>query len=137
MCPAPPTPATWVDSHRPDPDRGWLHDAIRAVEAEQARTADTPMYRMTLAPEAGLDLHLKDESAHPTGSLKHRLASSLILYGLVNGWIGPRTTLVEASSGSTGVSEAYFARLLGLPFVAVLPRGTSPDKVDLIAAAGG
>jgi cysteine synthase A len=132
-----PTAASWVDSHRPDPHRGWVHDAIRAVEAEQARTADTPIYRMTLTPDVGIDVHLKDESAHPTGSLKHRLASSLILYGLVNGWIGQRTTLVEASSGSTAVSEAYFARLLGLPFIAVLPRGTSAEKIDLIAAEGG
>ena len=51
----------------------------------------------------------------PTGSLKHRLARSLVLYGLCNNWIGEDTTLVEASSGSTAVSEAYFAGLLGLP----------------------
>ena len=36
-------------------------------------------------------------SPHPTGSLKHRLARSLFLYGLCNGWIGPQTTIVEAS----------------------------------------
>ena len=66
---------------------------------------------------------------HPTGSLKHRLARSLFLYGLCNGWIGPEsTTIVEASSGSTAVSEAYFARLLGLPFVAVMPASTSPRR---------
>ena len=35
----------------------------------------------------GIDLYLKDESTHPTGSLKHRLARSLFLYGLCNGWI--------------------------------------------------
>ena len=55
---------------------------------------------------------------HPTGSLKHRLARSLFLYGLCNNWIGEQTTVVEASSGSTAVSEAYFARFLGLPFIA-------------------
>ena len=42
------------------------------------------------------------------GSLKHRLARSLFLYGLCNGWIGPRTTIVEASSGSTAVSRGLF-----------------------------
>nr|WP_218848885.1 PLP-dependent cysteine synthase family protein [Nocardioides perillae] len=86
---------------------------------------------------AGLDLYLKDESVHPTGSLKHRLARSLFLYGLCNGWIREGTTLVEASSGSTAVSEAFFARLLGLPFVAVVPRSTSPEKVALIEWHGG
>jgi cysteine synthase A len=85
----------------------------------------------------GVDLYLKDESVHPTGSLKHRLARSLFLYGLCNGWIGPDTTIVEASSGSTAVSEAYFARLLGLPFVAVMPASTSPSKIALIEFHGG
>jgi cysteine synthase A len=46
-------------------------------------------------------------------------------------------TIVEASSGSTAVSEAYFARMLGLPFVAVMPASTSPEKVALIEFAGG
>ena len=45
--------------------------------------------------------------------------------------------MVEASSGSTAISEAYFARLLGLPFVAVMPRGTSPQKIAAIEFQGG
>jgi fumarylpyruvate hydrolase len=45
--------------------------------------------------------------------------------------------VVEASSGSTAVSEAYFARLLGLPFVAVMPRSTSPEKIAQIEFHGG
>jgi len=82
-------------------------------------------------------LYLKDESTHPTGSLKHRLARSLFLHALCNGWIGPRTTIIEASSGSTAVSEAYFARMLGLRFIAVMPRSTSAEKVREIAFHGG
>lgn len=45
--------------------------------------------------------------------------------------------MVEASSGSTAVSEAYFAALLGLPFVAVMPAGTSASKVAPIENHGG
>ena len=81
--------------------------------------------------------HLKDETTHLTGSLKHRLARSLFLYALCNGRIGPDSTLVEASSGSTAVSEAYFARLLGLRFVAVMPRTTTLEKQAEIASNGG
>jgi threonine dehydratase len=73
---------------------------------------------------------------HPIGSLKHRLARSLFLYALVNGRIVEGTTVVEASSGSTAGSEAYFARLIGVPFVAVLPRVTSPEKIALIERYG-
>src|SRR5207245_4018716 len=65
-----------------------------------------------------------------TGSLKHRLARSLFLYAICNGWVTEGTTVVEASSGSTAVSEAYFAKLLGLDFVAVMPASTSPQKIE-------
>ena len=118
-------------------DRGWVLEALRRLDAEYDRTADTHLHQFPLPASFGVDLYVKDESAHPTGSLKHRLARSLILYGLCNGWITEGTTLVEASSGSTAVSEAYFARLLDLPFVAVLPRSTSQQKVDLIEVQGG
>jgi cysteine synthase A len=80
---------------------------------------------------------LKDESTHPTGNLKHRLARSLFLYALCNEWIGPGTTVIESSSGSTAVSEAYFAKLLGLKFIAVVPRATAEPKLEAIRFQGG
>ena len=120
-----------------DAERAWLHEAIRKVEADANRSADTHLHVFPLPADWDVELYLKDESVHPTGSLKHRLARSLFLYALCNGWIGPETTIIEASSGSTAVSEAYFARLLGLPFVAVMPRSTSPEKIALIEFQGG
>ncbi|MFN3377219.1 MAG: PLP-dependent cysteine synthase family protein [Burkholderiaceae bacterium] len=117
----------------------WLHEAIARIEADYQRSADTHLIPLRLPGFAaqGIDLYLKDESTHPTGSLKHRLARSLFLYALCNGWVREGSTIVEASSGSTAVSEAYFARLLGLPFVAVMPRSTSAEKVALIEFHGG
>jgi len=117
----------------------WLDSAILRIEADYQRSADTHLIPLRLPgfAAAGIDLYLKDESTHPTGSLKHRLARSLFLYALCNGWIREGTTIVEASSGSTAVSEAYFARLLGLPFIAVMPRSTSPEKVTQIEFHGG
>ena len=119
------------------PDRAWVREAVRIIEADANRSADTHLHLFPLPLEWGIDLYLKDESVHPTGSLKHRLARSLLLYGLVNGQIGPNTTLVEASSGSTAVSEAHFARMLGLDFVTVVPASTSQEKIDLIEFYGG
>ncbi|WP_087132213.1 PLP-dependent cysteine synthase family protein [Microbacterium esteraromaticum] len=115
----------------------WVSSAIRVLEADANRSADTHLHLFPLPAEWGIDLYLKDESVHPTGSLKHRLARSLILYGLVNGLIGEHTTLVESSSGSTAVSEAYFARMLGLKFITVVPQSTSQEKIDLIEFYGG
>ena len=127
-----------ADRHRP---RGWSEEALRLIEADSRRSADTHLLRYPLpsgwCERAGVALYLKDESTHITGSLKHRLARSLFLYGLCNGWITEGTTIVEASSGSTAVSEAYFAAMLGLPFVAVMPASTSRAKVALIERFGG
>jgi cysteine synthase len=117
--------------------RNWLDEAIGKVEADANRSADTHLVPLTLPSYPGIDLYLKDESTHPTGSLKHRLARSLFLYALCNGWIVEGTTVIEASSGSTAVSEAYFARMLGLPFVAVMPCSTSEEKIALIEREGG
>jgi cysteine synthase len=116
--------------------RAWVHEAIRRVEADANRSADTHLHVFPMPADWGVQVYLKDESVHPTGSLKHRLARSLFLYALVNGQIVEGTTVVEASSGSTAVSEAYFARLIGVPFVAVLPRATSPEKIGLIERYG-
>lgn len=119
------------------PERRWAVEAVARIAAEFNRSADTHLIRLPLAGLPGIDLYLKDESTHPTGSLKHRLARSLFLYGIVNGSIGEGTTIVEASSGSTAISEAYFARLLGLPFIAVLPETTAARKIAEIAFLGG
>jgi cysteine synthase len=126
-----------ADGRQRSGSRDWSNEAIRRIEADANRSADTHLHSFPLPIDWGIDLYLKDESVHPTGSLKHRLARSLFLYGLCNGWITEQTTLVEASSGSTAVSEAYFARLLGLAFIAVMPATTSPEKIALIEAQGG
>ncbi len=116
--------------------RDWVDEAVRRVEADANRSADTHLVPFPLPASWGIDLYLKDESTHPTGSLKHRLARSLFLYALCNGLVTEGTTVIDASSGSTAISEAYFARMLGLPFVAVMPRSTSSDKIALIEREG-
>jgi cysteine synthase A len=65
----------------------WVSHAIKEINADIQRSADTHLIRLPLAAYPGIWLYLKDESTHPSGSLKHRLARSLFLYGLCNGWI--------------------------------------------------
>src|SRR5437868_14454345 len=113
-------------------EHAWVSRAVHLIEADFNRSADTHLLRVPLPGVPDVSVYLKDESTHPTGSLKHRLARSLFLYALCNGWVRSGTTIIEASSGSTAVSEAYFARMLGLPFIAVMPRSTSPAKIKLI-----
>ncbi|QIA63854.1 pyridoxal-phosphate dependent enzyme [Vibrio astriarenae] len=118
-------------------DHQWINSAIQKLEADFQRSADTHLIKLDLPSLEGIDIYLKDESTHPTGSLKHRLARSLFLYAICNGWVGPKTPIIESSSGSTAVSEAYFARLLGLPFIAVMPKSTARKKIEQIEFYGG
>ncbi|MCP3970758.1 MAG: PLP-dependent cysteine synthase family protein [Rhodobacteraceae bacterium] len=115
----------------------WASEAIARIEADFQRSADTHLLKLPNCGARGIDIYLKDESTHPTGSLKHRLARSLFLYALCNGKLDQDTMVVEASSGSTAVSEAYFAQMLGLRFVAVMPRSTAQSKIDKITLFGG
>ncbi|NMH63887.1 PLP-dependent cysteine synthase family protein [Shewanella salipaludis] len=115
----------------------WVNQAIAKIDADFQRSADTHLIKLELPALQGIDLYLKDESTHPTGSLKHRLARSLFLYALCNGWIKEGTPIIESSSGSTAISEAYFARLLGLPFIAVMPNSTAKKKIEQISFYGG
>lgn len=117
--------------------RTWVNNAVREIEADFQRSADTHLIKLPLHCFPQIDIYLKDESTHPTGSLKHRLARSLFLYGLCNGHINEGTTIIEASSGSTAVSEAYFARLLGVPFMAVMPSSTACRKIEQVEFYGG
>ena len=115
----------------------WVNMAIEKIESDYQRSADTHLIKLDIPQLTGIDIYLKDESTHPTGSLKHRLARSLFLYGLCNGWIKEGTTIIESSSGSTAVSESYFARLLGLSFIAVMPKTTAKKKIQQIEFYGG
>ena len=119
-----------------DANRSWIAKAIAKLDEDRRQEVDTPLLALGLPELPGCRIYIKDETAHPTGSLKHRLARSLFLHAICNGDIREHTTVVEASSGSTAISEAYFANLLGLPFIAVVPRGTATAKREAIVRAG-
>lgn len=126
-----------TDYTKSKPCREWVCQAVDKINADINRSSDTHLIKLDLPFFKGVDLYLKDESTHPTGSLKHRLARSLFLYGICNGKISENTPIIEASSGSTAISEAYFARLLGLRFIAVVPETTAHEKLELIEFYGG
>jgi cysteine synthase A len=127
---------SWRMASAIDANRSWIAQAIAKLDEDRRREVDTPLLGLGLPELPGCRIYIKDETAHPTGSLKHRLARSLFLHAICNGDIREHTTVVEASSGSTAISEAYFANLLGLPFIAVVPIGTATAKREAIARAG-
>ncbi|QZY53445.1 PLP-dependent cysteine synthase family protein [Leucobacter tenebrionis] len=126
-----------MDAPRTNTHRAWTREALRRIEAETQQSVRTPLIKLPLPQFRNVTVYAKDESVHVTGSLKHRLARSLFVQALCNGEIGPDTVIIEASSGSTAVSEAYFAALIGLPFIAVVPAHTSAEKLRMIEHYGG
>jgi cysteine synthase A len=139
---AAPSPGPACDNARhaqPPHLRAWEHDAIARIEADFQRSADTHLIALPL-PGFARARHrpVPEGRIHPPHGQPEAPAGALAVpVCLCNGWLHEGTTVVEASSGSTAVSEAYFARLLGLPFVAVMPRSTSPEKIAQIEFYGG
>ncbi len=78
--------------------RDWLAEAVRRIEADYNRSADTHLIQVDLPHHDGIQLYLKDESSHPTGSLKHRLARS------------PRRALRRATPASTSAWRSPLRR---------------------------
>ncbi|WP_285773433.1 pyridoxal-phosphate dependent enzyme [Microtetraspora sp. NBRC 13810] len=118
---------------------GWAAGAISKLEEESLRCGPTPLREFPLPAGWGVRLWLKDESAHPTGSLRHRHARALFRFAIASGRIHGYTTVVEATGGNSAVAQAYFARLLGLKYIAVMPgdRERSAGQAAMVEELGG
>jgi cysteine synthase A len=120
-------------------DAEWARHALEIIQNDQRRSADTHLLRLDIPALEGIDLYLKDESTHPTGSLKHRLARSLFLYsasataGSVHD-THDRRGIVRIDRHLRGLLRAACSACRS---VAVMPRRTSPEKVALIERTGG
>jgi cysteine synthase A len=88
-------------------------------------------------PAPGIRLLLKDESAQPTGSLRHRHARALFRQAVLDGLVNEGTTVVEATGGNAAVAQAWFARRLGLPYIVVMPGRRSEARARAVEALGG
>ncbi|MGW4641395.1 PLP-dependent cysteine synthase family protein [Sphaerisporangium sp. NPDC004334] len=85
----------------------------------------------------GIRLLLKDESAQPTGSLRHRHARALFRRAVLDGSVTEGVTVVEATGGNAAVAQAWFARRLGLPYIVVMPGERSQARARPVEELGG
>ena len=94
---------------------------------------DTPMVELRrLAPSPGIRIFAKLEGANPTGSLKDRIARAMVLEARASGALRPGQTILEPSSGNTGISLAMVGALLGHPVRIVMPDNTTPERTQLL-----
>lgn len=115
----------------------WRRDAIGKLWREWELSGPTPVDQLTAPFNPSITLLFKNEAKSVTGSLKHRVAWSLLMWGLIGSHISRDTNLYERTSGNTGIAEAYFARKLGLKFTAVTAANVSPLKLEAIRSHGG
>ena len=95
----------------------------------------TPLVRLSRLHPAG-NLVAKLEYLNPGGSTKDRIALGMIERAERNGWLQPGGTIIEPTSGNTGVGLAMVAALRGYKLIAVMADKQSKDKQDLLRAYG-
>ncbi|MBC3758006.1 cysteine synthase CysM [Hyunsoonleella sp. SJ7] len=98
---------------------------------------NTPLVEAThLINKKGVRLFLKLEGNNPGGSVKDRPAFNMINEALKRGDIKKGGTLVEATSGNTGIALAFIAKLLGLKMVLIMPENSTEERVKTMRAYG-
>ncbi|SIO88423.1 PLP-dependent cysteine synthase family protein [Nocardiopsis sp. JB363] len=89
-----------------------------------------------LSPSPGVRLWAKLEDRNPTGSIKDRAAFFMIEQAEKDGLLSPGCTILEPTSGNTGISLAMVAKLRGYRMVCVMPENTSAERKQLLAMWG-
>src|SRR5947209_10611144 len=97
----------------------------------------TPLIELKrLSPKAGVRVWAKLESHNPTGSVKDRVARALIEDAEERGMISPGQTILEPTSGNTGISLAMICRRKGYPLKVVMPDNVTAERTQLLSMHG-
>jgi len=107
-----------------------IHDSILDT------IGNTPVIRLNRIAPPHVTLYTKVEAFNPGGSVKDRLALAIVLDAEQRGLLRPGQTIVEATSGNTGVALAMVAAARGYPFVAVMTETFSIERRKLMRAYG-
>ncbi len=110
---------------------------VGAVPDLVAAIGNPPMVELRrLAPHPGVRLFAKLEGNNPTGSVKDRVARAMIESAVADGSLNPGQTILEPSSGNTGISLAMIGARLGHPVRIVMPDNTTPERAQLLRLFG-
>jgi cysteine synthase A len=97
---------------------------------------NTPIVRLNRMAPAHVDMYVKVESFNPMASVKDRLAIAIILDGEKTGALKPGQTVIEATSGNTGIALAMVCAAKGYPFVAVMAESFSVERRQIMRGLG-
>jgi len=108
-----------------------------AVKSVLELVGDTPLVELTrLAPSPSVQLYAKLEGQNPTGSIKDRIAKTMIEAAEASGELEPGRALLEPTSGNTGISLALVAKLKGYPITCVMPASATEERRRLLKLYG-
>jgi len=98
----------------------------------------TPLIRLHRIEreKPGIELYGKAEFANPGGSVKDRPARRMMLEGLASGALAPGKTLLDATSGNTGIAYAMFGAAIGVPVVLCVPDNVTAERKRMLRAYG-
>ncbi|CAB4783607.1 unannotated protein [freshwater metagenome] len=103
----------------------------------EASVGNTPLIGLPrLSPAPNVRLWAKMEDRNPTGSIKDRTAISMIQAAERDGLLKPGATILEPTSGNTGISLAMAAKVRGYKLICVMPENTSPERRQLLEMWG-
>src|SRR5882757_874421 len=112
------------------PCGGRYGDIVQAI-------GNTPLVELKrLSPKPGVRIWAKMESMNPTGSVKDRVARALIESAEEKGLIRPGQTILEPTSGNTGISLAMICSRKGYPVKVVMPENVTPERTQLLQMYG-
>src|SRR6187549_3169137 len=102
-----------------------------------ASIGNTPLVELkTLAPKPEVRIYAKLEGRNPTGSVKDRVAKSMIERAEEEGAISPGQTILEPTSGNTGISLGLVCRQKGYPLKVVMPENVTEERTQLLRMYG-
>ena len=104
------------------------------------RVGGTPVVRLQRIPNGvvpdGVEIWCKLEWFNPGGSIKDRAAASMVLDAEQSGRLGPNKTLLEATSGNTGIALAWIAASRGYPLTLCMPANASEERKRILSSYG-
>ena len=102
-----------------------------------ATIGNTPTVELqNMSPKKSVRIFAKLEGANPTGSVKDRIALSMIERAEANGELSGKRTILEPTSGNTGIGLAMIGRLKGYKVAVVMPENVSVERIQLLEAYG-
>jgi cysteine synthase B len=98
---------------------------------------ETPLVEVSaLSPNPGVRMLAKLESQNPAGSVKDRIARQMVLEAEADGVLRPGKTIIEPSSGNTGIALAMIARIKGYPIKILMPENVSIERRQMLEVFG-